>query len=191
MKYHDYLTGVNRTWNKADGLKELSHCRLAIMEEVGEIAGWYKKHIGYGKPKDESWKIGIKGEFGDLLFYLTKIADITGTEKEVEAFYEDDIGGNIEMLDELVGVDCVSTCSSMSKLAADLVDYGYNTSDFSDSLQHLLTALRVLIHYEGYELEDIQYSNLAKLKARHGDSFNKKSIMEEGRDRAKEDEALS
>ena len=37
MNFNEYLSAVNKTWKEADGLQELSHCRLALLEEVGEL----------------------------------------------------------------------------------------------------------------------------------------------------------
>lgn len=187
MKYNEYLQGVNKTWKKADGIRELMHCRLAIMEEVGEIAGWYKKYFGYGRPKDEKWKVGIKGEFGDLLYYLTKLSDITRCEAVVESYFED----VLPQMDTIIDIDHVGVISGMSEKATCLVSHSWHSDDFTEALEELFISLRILIEDEGWVLEDIQISNLSKLEIRHGKQFNQNSTTEEGRDRNAENQALS
>lgn len=46
---------------------------VAINEEAGEIAGWYKKYVLRGNPTQKFSEDDLKGELGDLLFYLTRL----------------------------------------------------------------------------------------------------------------------
>lgn len=183
MKHENYLAGVNKTWKKDDKYSELTHCRLAIVEEVGEVFGWYKKHLGYKKPKDEAWKIGIKGELGDLLYYITKTFDIIDANELIES--------DFELYTEGEDLNIMAHLTEMSRMALQLCEFSDTSFLFENSLDGLFTHLRLLIKHEGFEFEDIAISNLAKLEKRHGKSFNDKATMEEGRDREAEDKALS
>lgn len=51
---------------------------IAINEEAGEIAGWYKKFVLRGNPVGNLSKDDLKGELGDLLFYLTRLGGLHG-----------------------------------------------------------------------------------------------------------------
>lgn len=48
------------------------YCVIAINEEAGEIAGWWKKAILRGNPKYT--QDDLIGEMGDVLFYLVAFA---------------------------------------------------------------------------------------------------------------------
>ena len=51
---------------------------IAINEEAGEIAGWYKKYVLRGNPTGKLSKDDLKGELGDVLFYVTRLAQMNG-----------------------------------------------------------------------------------------------------------------
>lgn len=186
MKYTEYLEGVNRTWKKADGLQELLHCQLAIVEELGEISGCYKKHLGYGRPKDEAWKTKLKGEFGDLIFYLTKIADITGQSSRVEHLYEI-THPNMKDAD----VNILGFVSHTMTQALVFINHGISSKEFGDSLELLIESAVLLMSYEGWSLTEIQEANQRKLGVRHKDGFDDKKIIDEERDLKAEDAAVN
>lgn len=51
---------------------------IAINEEAGEIAGFYKKYVLRGNPTGKLGLNDLKGEIGDCLFYLTRLAQMNG-----------------------------------------------------------------------------------------------------------------
>lgn len=51
-----------------------SYCVIALNEEAGEVAGWYKKHELRGNPTGKLTNEDLKCELGDVLFYLTALA---------------------------------------------------------------------------------------------------------------------
>ena len=51
---------------------------VALNEEAGEIAGWYKKFVLRGNPVGNFTRDDLKGELGDLLYYLTRMANLNG-----------------------------------------------------------------------------------------------------------------
>lgn len=55
-----------------------NYCVIAINEEAGEIAGWYKKYKLRGNPTGKLTKDDLKGEIGDVLYYITRLAAING-----------------------------------------------------------------------------------------------------------------
>lgn len=57
---------------------DLNYCVIALNEEAGEIAGWYKKAILRGNPTGKYTQEDLKGELGDLLYYLTRAAGTQG-----------------------------------------------------------------------------------------------------------------
>lgn len=192
MNSQEYLTGINKTWKKDDKLKELLHCRFALMEEVGEIAGWYKKHICYGREKEGAIKTGLKEEFGDLLYYIYKTCEITGLThflKEIEEGaleFEQDVKSL-----KISELGLINVIAEMSNDATGATQLSIHTNEFAESLQSLFNSLTSLIIYEGWDLEEIKYSNLAKLDARHGNSFKQTQALPEDRDKDKENNALN
>jgi len=188
MKYHEYLTGVNRTWKKDDGLKQLTHCQFAIVEEVGEIFGWYKRHYGYGQERDAKWQAEFVGELGDLLFYITKTADLAGF--DIELYYEDDYSNVVPTVEPLL-CNVQPLMVRMMDTALILNTAHIVSNEFQGALLSLIEDLHQVIKMEGFDLEEVQIKNLAKLSTRHGNSFNEKAIHEEGRNREEESKALN
>lgn len=195
MNYQNYLNEVNRTWKKDENWVELAHCNFAIIEEIGEISGWYKKHYGYGKPKTEDWRLNILGEFGDLLYYLTKYAELTNCES-IKVFYEKNftieaiVAPNIIVVDSLLKKmleKSLILTTGKTKFTPGGKPYALL---FDEIFYELMEVFYSLITIECFDFEEVQLSNIAKLKARHGNSFNTKTIDEVGRDRDAEMKAL-
>lgn len=57
---------------------DLDYCVIALNEEAGEVAGWYKKYILRGNPTGMLTKEDLKGELGDCLYYITALAQTQG-----------------------------------------------------------------------------------------------------------------
>lgn len=70
-EYEEYV--LMRCKNYVD----LNYSVIALNEEAGEVAGWYKKVVLRGKAKGLT-DDDLKGELGDCLFYLTCIARVKG-----------------------------------------------------------------------------------------------------------------
>jgi NTP pyrophosphatase (non-canonical NTP hydrolase) len=51
---------------------------IALNEEAGEVAGWFKKFVLRGNPTGKYSKKDKKEELGDTLFYLTALAAMDG-----------------------------------------------------------------------------------------------------------------
>lgn len=83
MKIKEYEEFVDKS-SKPE--VDLNYLVIAVNEEAGEIAGWYKKAVLREK------KVGLTdddlmSELGDLQFYLTKLAHLKGwTLKDVMRF---------------------------------------------------------------------------------------------------------
>lgn len=62
---------------KCNNYVDLNYSVIALNEEAGEVAGWYKKVVLRNNPKGLT-DIDLIGELGDVLFYLTCIAKVKG-----------------------------------------------------------------------------------------------------------------
>jgi NTP pyrophosphatase (non-canonical NTP hydrolase) len=60
--------------DKARYKMDMVYCTIALNEEAGEVAGWYKKFVLRGNPVGNLTHDDLKGELGDVLYYLTAIA---------------------------------------------------------------------------------------------------------------------
>jgi len=58
-------------------LESLLHAGIGISGEAGELLDCLKKSWVYGKPIDD---LNLHEELGDLLFYITALADLIGTD---------------------------------------------------------------------------------------------------------------
>ena len=54
------------------------YCVIALNEKAGEIAGWYKKYVLLKNQKGNYTVENLKGELGDLYFYMTRMAQLHG-----------------------------------------------------------------------------------------------------------------
>lgn len=57
---------------------DMDYVVIALNEEAGEIAGWYKKFILRGNPGARLTWDDLKGEAGDLLYYLVRLCQLQG-----------------------------------------------------------------------------------------------------------------
>jgi len=55
-----------------------NYCVVALNEEAGEIAGWWKKYQLRGNLKGLLSTKDLMSELGDVLFYLTRLASHYG-----------------------------------------------------------------------------------------------------------------
>lgn len=183
MRHSEYEAGCLKTFKEDDLLSQIDHCKFSIIEEIGEISGWYKKHFGYKKPKDDNWKANIKGEFGDLMYYLTvasKLFNCDGIVPYLDGVHtkKDSDDSELYLITQML--------ENANKIALSSIHNPYLDS----LICNILVDLRVLINREGFTLFEVMEANLAKLSVRHGDSFNESTTTEEGRDRDSETEAL-
>lgn len=67
-EYEDYVE------MRTKGFVDENYCVVAINEEAGEVAGWWKKYQLRGNPTGKLTLDDLKGELGDLQFYITALA---------------------------------------------------------------------------------------------------------------------
>jgi len=67
-EYEDYV------YSRCQSYTDANYCVIALNEEAGEIAGWWKKHQLRGNPTGKLTVTDLKGELGDVLFYLTRLS---------------------------------------------------------------------------------------------------------------------
>lgn len=57
---------------------DLNYSVIALNGEAGEVAEWYKKFVLRNNPGGKLTKEDLMGELGDVLFYLTSLALVSG-----------------------------------------------------------------------------------------------------------------
>jgi len=70
-----YQIATGRTDNHTSGQEALANFGLGIGGEAGEVQDIIKKHLFHGHPLD---KDKIRGELGDVLWYIARIAEWSG-----------------------------------------------------------------------------------------------------------------
>lgn len=172
--FQTYLECVNRTWKHDTEEKEHLHLGWALIEEMGEFAGWMKKIEGYGKERDIAINHEILAELGDGFYYLVKTISTVKKDVEEGIFIPDDHAHMIESAK-------ASTMSIVTTYFKHLLE---------GDLVGMQFCLQVLILNQGFTLQEVLRANVAKLKARHGDKFRDSSTEEAGRNRQVELEEL-
>jgi NTP pyrophosphatase (non-canonical NTP hydrolase) len=91
MNFQEYQAGVVRTWSFStkepvkltDWQTQVLFCETGLSGETGELSEMIKKGIFHGLP-DMLDKEKVKKELGDVLWYVTAMADTFGlTIKEI------------------------------------------------------------------------------------------------------------
>lgn len=79
MNFGEYQDGTRQTWRKNQtvepGDPELLNAVLGLVGESGELADLVKKHIFHGVPSDT---VKVLKELGDVLYYVTRVAEWHG-----------------------------------------------------------------------------------------------------------------
>ncbi len=76
MKTEEYQKKSIRTLNRLSTIEQdITHMKLGLITEIGELADVYKRFIAYGKEID---LVNVKEEVGDLLWYNSNLANIIG-----------------------------------------------------------------------------------------------------------------
>jgi NTP pyrophosphatase (non-canonical NTP hydrolase) len=86
MTFNEFQDSVNRTWNfdyfvLSPWQVQVLLAELGLSGETGELSEALKKGMFHGLP-DQMSKDKIKKELGDVLYYLTKAADLFGLSLE-------------------------------------------------------------------------------------------------------------
>lgn len=71
-EYEDYVE------SRCKPYCDLNYTIIALNGEAGEVAEWYKKFVLRGNPVGNLTEVDLKGELGDVLFYLTRITKLKG-----------------------------------------------------------------------------------------------------------------
>jgi NTP pyrophosphatase (non-canonical NTP hydrolase) len=72
-EYEKYVNERSRIYDV-----DFNYAVVAINEEAGEIAGFHKKYYLRKNPTGQLTLDHLKGECGDVLFYLTRLVSIMG-----------------------------------------------------------------------------------------------------------------
>lgn len=174
--FQTYLECVNRTWKHDTEDKEKAHLNWALIEEMGEFAGWMKKIEGYGKERDIAINHEILAELGDAFYYLVKQISKADEDAPKDAMFipED----NDHLINEAKNHNAYDIVRTYLKFL------------LGGNLRGMQFCLQVLILNQGFTLQEVLRANVAKLKARHGDKFRDSSTEEAGRNRQVELEEL-
>lgn len=194
MNFQDYLKATEYFWKEHEDFEdELLHCLFALPEEFGEISGWYKKHFGYGLPKDEKWLTELKGEHGDVLYYTVTLARITGNIARLEAAWNQIINEtvNLAQIEEYHFKKELTLIHSCFTKTEHLYEANFTGEEYEGILTSMFLLHCILMDREGLTLEDVALSNLRKLNTRHGKKFNQDKTVESNRDRDSESKSLS
>lgn len=89
-RYEDYVE------SRCKSYVDEPYLIIAINEEAGEIAGWYKKYVLRENVAGKHSREDLLGELGDVLFYLTRLASLYGWS------LEDVMNYNMAKLDDRV-----------------------------------------------------------------------------------------
>lgn len=73
------VTGADLTHSYNDKALDLLHASMGLVTEAGEFQDMIKKHIFYGKERDD---VNLKEEIGDILWYCAIALEALGADFE-------------------------------------------------------------------------------------------------------------
>lgn len=75
MNFNEYQKKAMETYFHTKGIPEIVFSALCIADEAGEVAGAVKKlYRDSGGEMTDEWRKRIMGEAGDVLWYITMLA---------------------------------------------------------------------------------------------------------------------
>jgi len=154
MDWNKFRSEAFKTWNpETKGIEAIEYIHNKLIEEVVEILACYTKNKFHGKPTN------YKEEMGDLAYYIAALESITG-----DNFFRQ-VKGQYELIR---GKGCDSKTMIMM----------INSISGVDKLPHIgVTANAIfnqLLVMLDFNLEEVLDKNIAKLRKRHGESYNAK-----------------
>lgn len=85
MTFDEYQAQTRRTMNMHlddDPAMKLATMAMGLAGEAGEVVDLLKKHLGHGHPLELD---KLERELGDVLWYVSAIATLTGTRMDTAA----------------------------------------------------------------------------------------------------------
>lgn len=169
MNFQEYIKFAVRTESKINPYtgvafskqQRVFHAAMGLVTESGELIDAYKKHIYYGKDLD---RVNIKEEIGDICWYLALAHDVWGI-SEPKAYPKGETTGTLAQI------------TLMVQSSAVCIGFTEEKRIFEEQLADILGAIVVICKTEGFDLEEILDTNIAKLKARYPDKFDAEKAL--------------
>lgn len=160
----DYINFTSSTWNKkSDPRLNVQHAILGLIDECGEIAGWYKKVIGYDQKFQPNQQIL---EIGDYLFYLVRFCEDLGLFDDMR--FVNQVENEINSLNVTVDRSLTYADHSMIlvKNTFQMTD-SFNKFDVKFYVISTIATLRIHARLCGTNLPNVALANRKKLNERH------------------------
>ena len=152
MNWSEYCKQANKTWNP-DNSDPLRYIRNKLVEEFAEILGEATKLEFHGKKPEYLF------EFGDVMWYLAALNN------------EEINGYNLDP--KLNPLECSDKAHPEESLDAINDLYRWNLKEPECEIpQYLMNYITGMIKYRGFTLTQVWEANIAKVRARHGESYN-------------------
>jgi len=152
MTWDEYCIEANKTWNPAlTGSDALEYIRLKLIEEFSEVLGEYTKERFHGKKPD------YIGELGDVMWYIAALvnSDIVHFDVFMNKRYR--VGMHPSSADSCIEV---------------LLLWNLKSHETDYMVKSLLSDVMNMIESTGLTNEQVWAHNIAKLRKRHGSSYN-------------------
>lgn len=161
--FKQYTELCLRTWNQIIPHEQrIEHALLGLMDELGEIANFHKKHIGYGRPHDI---VNLKEEVGDLMYYSAVYAhELEFTDRLPKDLFTDAPQPNIP-----VNYTITKSLASAMFFVNVLEDEGRDTQ----ALSGIINNVKYICNVFNISLKECLELNYAKLYQRYaGQGFS-------------------
>ena len=153
MTWEEYKIEALKTWNKDDFTEEqaFDYIVMKLIEEFGELVGSLAKEKYHKKPNNNL------EELGDIYWYLAVWESMVGKENNIK------VAPYSTIIDEI----CFSLIDLINALSFEWRLSDRFLAKMSIRANRIANALNL-------SLSDVWNANIAKLRKRHGESYNAK-----------------
>jgi len=156
MTFEEYQKLCLNTWIRDDSAEERTE--LGLIEEVGEVAGKYKKFLRGDYDKAEYDRL-VLGELGDVLYYLAMFC--LEYKLNIKRLLISDKIPNLEYEKVLLNIKILY--DRVSFLLTKRYSHDENTTTHVD---YTLQVLEILAGLSGYSIKQVAEANIEKLAKR-------------------------
>lgn len=174
MKFEKFVESTGRTWNAQEGMLDLDHALLGLVDEVGELASAFKKHVGYGEEIDIA---NVKEEIGDCTYFLARLLEGAKFDKAEDLYKSLDEVYDNELSEEDMKrvmsarhVDIAYGLTNMVNNVHGALVQG-NGSELAQNVADMISTLSSTCVYFDTTLAECMEKNVEKLKVRYPEKF--------------------
>ena len=173
MNFVEYSPLALRTAKPLEHDAQVDHALLGLITEVGELGDNIKKHIIYGKPRNN---VNVMEECADIFWYanlyMNEMRLHPGMVDDLWARFGSDAAEKAAQFDPMLGIKCLAGLTGALTQPAN--DRGVSDRE---CVEQLVMMTHGFVIWSGHTLSQALLRNIAKLAKRYGDKFSEERAL--------------